>query len=551
MIFKNVRSAIAVFLAAALVLVFSQFVGAAENNCLLQGVVKDSSEKPVTGAFVRLKNNERHLTFLVISQAEGRYSAGSLPPGHYTVQGIGGGFQSALSEPVGVTAGKAAKLDVSLTTKQGPKLLPAWPMKMPEAQLPSLPKELPEGDGKKLVAARCTVCHDAARFMAFHMNRDRWQDTVRGMRANMRGAKLRDLTDEEAKTAIDYLSANFPPTGPPDLNSRLPRFLLEGKALHYRVVQYDISDTTQNAEPHDVAVDPHGNGWVGQRIGKLGRLDPNTLDFTEVSIPPGPARADAQRLGNPQIDAKGMLWVADGPNGRWLSYDTNTGKFTAYDWPKDARAGAGGNTMALHPSGTIWATGANQARMFNPATKEWKFFETPSFLATQEPTGAYGMTVAGDGEVWFAEDATDRMVKIDPATGKVEEFKIPFDGVAYPRRMSHDARGDIWVGLWNAGRLMKVDFETNQMTFFAPPTETPGTYSVSVDRKNNLIWVSEQQADKIARFNPKTGEWVEFPLPDSESDPRRIEVDQNNPNRVWWSGNLAARTGFVEVLSGN
>jgi streptogramin lyase len=143
------------------------------------------------------------------------------------------------------------------------------------------------------------------------------------------------------------------------------------------------------------------------------------------------------------------------------------------------------------------------------------------------------------------------MVKIDPVTGKVEEFKIPFDGVAYPRRMSHDARGDIWVGLWNAGRLMKVDFETNQMTFYAPPTETPGTYSVSVDRKNNLIWVSEQQADKIARFNPKTGEWVEFPLPDSESDPRRIEVDQNNPNRVWWSGNLAARTGFIEVLSGN
>jgi streptogramin lyase len=123
--------------------------------------------------------------------------------------------------------------------------------------------------------------------------------------------------------------------------------------------------------------------------------------------------------------------------------------------------------------------------------------------------------------------------------------------MAYPRRMSHDARGDIWVGLWNAGLLMKLDYETKQMTFFAPPTETPGTYSVSVDRKNNLIWVSEQHADKIARFNPKTGEWVEFPLPDSESDPRRIEVDPNNPNRVWWSGNLSARMGFVEVLSGN
>jgi streptogramin lyase len=72
-----------------------------------------------------------------------------------------------------------------------------------------------------------------------------------------------------------------------------------------------------------------------------------------------------------------------------------------------------------------------------------------------------------------------------------------------------------------------------------------------VDRKNNLIWVSEQMADKIARFNPKTSEWVEFPLPDSESDPRRLEIDPNNPNRVWWSGNLSGRMGFVEVLTGN
>jgi len=38
--------------------------------------------------------------------------------------------------------------------------------------------------------------------------------------------------------------------------------------------------------------------------------------------------------------------------------------------------------------------------------------------------------------------------------------------------MSHDGRGDIWVGLWNAGLLMKVDYETSD-DVFAPPTETP------------------------------------------------------------------------------
>jgi hypothetical protein len=33
---------------------------------------------------------------------------------------------------------------------------------------------------------------------------------------------------------------------------------------------------------------------------------------------------------------------------------------------------------------------------------------------------------------------------------------------------SPDARGDLWVGLWNGGRLMKIDYETDKMTLYAP-----------------------------------------------------------------------------------
>jgi len=537
--------------AAAFLFLCSQLACAADNNSTIEGVVQDASGKPVTGAFVKLKNNERHLEFMVISQAQGRYSASNLPAGQYVIQGVGGGYQSNVSAPLDVDEGKTAKQDLSLTAPQGPMLPRAWPMKTPEALMVTVSKELPEGDGKKLVAARCITCHDTERFVGFHMSRDQWAYTVRRMRARIRTAKIRDLTPDEAKLAIDYLSSNFAPVRQVDLNDRLPRTLLEGKALHYRAVQYDIVDTAPGSEPHDVAVDPHGNGWVSQRMGKLGKLDPNTLEYTEVSIPAGVAAADGQVLGNLQIDSKGQLWVPDGPNYRWLEYDVSTGKFTSYDWPKDNRADAGGNSMLIHPNGTIWETAGNQVRMLNTSTKEFKFFDTPSYLATQKPNGAYGITVAGDGSVWWAEDMADRMSRIDPATGKVEEYKIPYDGLAYPRRMSHDARGDLWVGLWNAGLLMKIDYETKQMTFFAPPTETPGTYSVTVDRKNNLIWVSEQMADKIARYNPKTGEWVEFPLADSESDPRRLEIDPTNPNRIWWSGNLSGRMGFVEVLPGN
>jgi len=549
--FNGTRSRLAIIFASALLFFSGHSARAAENNSTIEGVVQDAAGKPVTGAFVKLKNNERHLEFLYISQAQGKYTASNLPAGKYTVQGVGEGFQSDLSAPVEVAEGKTAKHDLSLTSKRGPILPRAWPMKTPEALMVTVSKELPEGDGKKLIAARCTTCHNTERFVGFHMPREDWQFTVRRMRARIRTAKIRDLTEDEAKLAVDYLTANFGTTRKVDLNDRLPQTLMEGKALRYRAVQYDISDSSIGSEPHDVAVDPQGNGWVSQRSGKLGKLNSRTLEYSEVSLPDGAAAPDGQLLGNLQIDAKGQLWVPDGSNFRWLEYDTISGKFTSYDWPKDVRADAGGNSMLIHPNGSIWETSGNQVRMLNTASREFKFFDPPSYIATQNPTGAYGITVAGDGSVWWAEDIGDRMSRIDPATGKVEEFKIPYDGYAYPRRMSHDARGDIWVGLWNAGLLMKVDYETKQMTFFAPPTETNGAYSVTVDRKNNLVWVSEQQADKIARFNPKTGEWVEFPLPDSESDPRRLEIDPTNPNRVWWSGNLSGRMGFVEVLSGN
>ena len=181
--FNGTRLKLAIIFASALLFLGSQCARAAENNSTIEGVVQDASGKPVTGAFVKLKNSERHLEFLFISQAQGHYTANNLPAGKYVVQGVGDGFQSNVSAPVDVAEGKTAKQDLSLTAKQGPMLPRAWPMKTPEALMVTVSKELPEGDGKKLVAARCTTCHNTERFVGFHMPREDWQFTIRRMRA--------------------------------------------------------------------------------------------------------------------------------------------------------------------------------------------------------------------------------------------------------------------------------------------------------------------------------------------------------------------------------
>src|SRR6202045_1315611 len=148
---NGMRSKFTVIFAAALLFICGRVANAAENSSTVEGVVQDASGKPVTGAFVKLKNNERHLEFMVISQAQGRYSANNLPAGQYVVQGVGGGYQSNVSASVDVAEGKTAKLDLSLASKQGPMLPRAWPMKTPEAQMVMVSKDLPEGEGKKIV----------------------------------------------------------------------------------------------------------------------------------------------------------------------------------------------------------------------------------------------------------------------------------------------------------------------------------------------------------------------------------------------------------------
>jgi streptogramin lyase len=551
MTLRNVTRNLAVGMAAGIALIAVQSARAADDRGSVQGVVNDASGKPVTGAMVKLKNADRRLTFMVPSQEAGRFEAKDLPVGKYTVQAVGGGFQSNISAPVNVTVGASTKADVALTNARGPLLPPAWPQRIPEALADKASKDfndLPAGDSKMLVAQSCTPCHDVQRIMVKRSDEDNWNHIVARMRARMSAAGQPVVNDEDTKKIVAYLSSNFKPVQPYDPNSRLPTDLLNGKALKYRAVTYDLAD--HFAEPHDVAADPQGNAWVGERAGRVGRFDPRTLEFVEFKTPPGPAPEDRQSLGNPQIDAHGVMWVPDGPNNRWLSFDTKTEKFVAFAWPRDMKGGAGGNSMALHPNGTIWATGANkEVRVLDPNKVEFKAYVSPSSKPGSPAPGAYGLTVAGDGSVWWAEDEIDKMARVDPATGKVEEFNIPdVGGHAFPRRMNADANGDVWVALWDAGKLMKIDYKTKEMTVYTPPSKTGGNYSVVVDKKNGYIWVSEHQVDKIARFDPKTQEWVEFPLPEAESDPRRLDIDPTNSNRIFFSGNTPGRVGFVEVL---
>src|SRR5262245_14016100 len=355
----------------------------------LTGVITDAAGAPVAGAFVQMKNAERRLNFMVITQEQGKFTNARLPAGKYVVQAIGGERQSAPSSAVEVAAGKAASVDLALTVERAAPLPPAWPGRSPgergaeaAAATGGAGPRLAEGDGKAIIEAKCMTCHDAQRIVRSRGNEARWRQTLGTMTSYAQGSTIaKPLTGDEEKALLAYLVTNYAPApgavarAKPDPFSRLPRTLLPPEARGYMVVEYELPNP--RAEPHEVAADSEGNGWVSQRLGgRLGRLDRKTLTYSEF-VPPADT-SPVVRLNGIRRGNNGELWLVDGgPNRRWLRFEPNVERFTVYNVPPTRSGGASGNTMRVHPDNSVWlaAIGSNQIIRLDPSTKLFSIYD--------------------------------------------------------------------------------------------------------------------------------------------------------------------------------
>ena len=544
----NTRSRILAVVAALAPFASVESVQAQNYSGSVQGVVKGASGQALEGAYVKLTNRDKGLTFMAVTRAQGRYGVNNLPPGNYSVQGIGNGFQSKLTQ-VALADGKQAAADVSLTDKQGDIIANGW-IRRPgrvagnelDQELP--PPVLPAGEGKAIVEEKCSQCHFLHRLTQMRWTRANWEQKIVWMRERIHERGANDLTEQEQKTVVDYLAKNFSNTTPRiDPNGRLSRTLLKGEAAKYIAV--DFEGANPDAAWHDIVIDPRGVAWVNQlNVYALGRFDPKTFAFSEVKPPDlGSKPGTLAHMGPPSRGKGDSIWMADiGGSRRWLEFDTQNQRFSSYLVPSDFKGPISGNFMRADPNGKmVWTTAGTRIVGLNIETREFSAYDIP----TKNP-GAYGMDVAGDGRVWFAEREAHKLGRLDPKTGKIDEFKTP--GTDVPRRMGADWNGDIWVGFHETGKLVRVDHKTGKMTFFDPPTKDSGAYIAVADPRTKVIWLTEQTADKIARFDPETQTWTEFSLPIIESDARRIELDPTNPNRIWWAGDTSTHLGYIELV---
>ena len=74
-------------------------------------------------------------------------------------------------------------------------------------------------------------------------------------------------------------------------------------------------------------------------------------------------------------------------------------------------------TVDVDALGKIWGATTGGANRFDPTTKTWMHFESISFTRNF----VYGTAGDAEGNGWWTQYTSDRVVKADPKTGKTYE----------------------------------------------------------------------------------------------------------------------------------
>ena len=193
-------------------------------------------------------------------------------------------------------------------------------------------------------------------------------------------------------------------------------------------------------------------------------------------------------------------------------------------------------SAAPDKNGYLWIPNfgvANMITRLDPATGKMEDFAAPNV-----GTAAIHSAVPGpDGSVWLAEQASNKIGRWDPNTQTITEYQdaylpgkegIGIGGSKHTVRL--DARGNVWASGYP---LTKFDPETRKFTRFE---EVSASYDVKPD-KNGDAWFTDPVTNKIGKVDAKTLKVSQWTMPTAKSYPRRLEIA---PDGMVWVGEFDA-----------
>ena len=305
---------------------------------------------------------------------------------------------------------------------------------------------------------------------------------------------------------------------------------------------------------HDAWLDFQGDLWFTCNIPNkqitIGRIATKTGEVKLFAVP-GPQGLMAQTHGMTR-DANGILWFNVNPGRGGIGrMDPKTERLDVFIPPTGMSPTGGATTVDYDGKGKIWSSSPDGALRFDPDTGQFTEFKSITYKTPNGTGVTYGAAADRDGNGWWAEMVLDIIGKGNMATGKAEEvrlapvkaeldrvtpearkffetynqpdFNSPLPWAQGPRRMGTDKAADVlWVGNSWGANLARINTKTNETTYVPLPNgQQP--YHVHVD-KEHRPWTNLWGADRVMRYDPKSGAWTAFDLPTRGAEPRYISL---------------------------
>jgi virginiamycin B lyase len=340
----------------------------------------------------------------------------------------------------------------------------------------------------------------------------------------------------------------------------------------------------QGRAAHDAAIGPDGSIFLSDETtldASIFKLDPQTGNVTSYKFPA--KNGGVASTHGIALDPEGNIWTNNQSNDNLLMFDPKTERFAEFLRP--ATMPGARNTVAIDQKvhkGVIWSatfqdgavkldpiTGKsifqNGALRLDPKTGKYSFFP----LITGKDT--YGVTVDREGNGWYSSPASDRVDVANADTGKTAEIIFepagPETGMEItdldkenylklrslqnsatplhncPRRIGADPNADlVWVALYCADKIAKIDIHTHQVTQYAVPHKYSHPYGLAVDNEHN-VWINLNNTDMLAKFNPATEKFTEYQMPSRGTVMRHVAINSSvSPPEI-----IAAETGLNKV----
>jgi virginiamycin B lyase len=287
----------------------------------------------------------------------------------------------------------------------------------------------------------------------------------------------------------------------------------------------------EKSTPRDPSVAPDGRIWfVGQIGNYIAVFDPRTAEFKKWALP------DTTYPHSNVVAPDGMVWISGNRNGTINRLDPTTGDIKVFKLPPGVNDP---HTMVFDGKGGMWFTSqqSHYVGHFNLTNGQTHMIKTSEPPARTNP---YGIILDDKGRPWFDLFATNKIGTIDPATFELKTFDLP-DPAARPRRIARTSDGSIWYTDYTRGFLGRLDPKTGKVEEFANPSGAKSRpYAMTVDDADRVWYVETGVVpNRMVAFDPKSKKVVyNAAVPGEGPNTIRHMVFDPKTRQIWYGADL-------------